>query len=253
MPVVPNPYQEYSVQLSGTRIVYAALRKLGSISSGEDPSADEMRDGLEALNDMIDTWNSERLSIPSMSVHSFTLTSGTQSYSIGPAADFDMFRPAKIEQGQAFVKRGDIEYPLKVTTRDEWASVVIKNLNGALPWAMFYDQDTPTGTIQFYPIPDQTYTFNLYAPTLLSQITNAGEIFYLPPAYSEALKNGLALRLWPEYPNPGILAMISELANNSKAAIKRLNSESDSLRCDEAILSAPSAGWVNSAAFKRGF
>ncbi len=253
MPVIPSPYQQYSVALSGKLIVKNALRKLGSTQSGEDPSADEMQDAIEVLNDMVDTWNSEKLPIPSMTVHPFNLVAGTQEYSIGPSADFDMFRPATIEQGQAFVQRGDIEYGLKVCTRDEWAAVVVKDLNGALPWAMFYDRDTPTGNIQFYPIPDQVYVFNLYAPTLLSQIINPGEIFYLPPAYSEALKAGLALRLWPEYPNPGVLAIITELAASSKAAIKRLNSETDTLRCDEAMISSPASGWINSAAFKRGY
>ena len=40
-----------------------ALRLLGVLAEGETPSAAVSQDGLTALNQMIDSWNTERLSV----------------------------------------------------------------------------------------------------------------------------------------------------------------------------------------------
>ena len=40
-----------------------ALRLLGVLAEGETPSASESQDALMALNQMIDSWNTERLSV----------------------------------------------------------------------------------------------------------------------------------------------------------------------------------------------
>jgi hypothetical protein len=40
-----------------------ALRLLGVLAEGETPSADMSNDALTALNQMIDSWNTERLSV----------------------------------------------------------------------------------------------------------------------------------------------------------------------------------------------
>jgi hypothetical protein len=249
MPVIPSS-SNYSVQLSGTRIIRRALRILGSTQSGEDPSADETQDALEALNDLLDTWNSESFTVPAMAAHTFALVSGTQSYTIGPAATFDMFRPRQIKQGEAKVKQGTIEYPLKVYTRNEWASLAMRDAVTSIPYGVFYDNESPTATVSFYPIPGADY-FVLYCPTMLAKITVPSEIFYLPPAYSEALKYGLAVRLWPEYPNPQILPVITEMAAATKAAAKRPNTVPDVMTSELQKVSG-GTGWIDAAAFQRG-
>ena len=40
-----------------------ALRLLGVLAEGETPSADMSNDALTALDQMIDSWNTERLSV----------------------------------------------------------------------------------------------------------------------------------------------------------------------------------------------
>jgi hypothetical protein len=250
MPIV-GPGTEYRVALNGNRLVNGALRILGSIDpEGEEPSASETSGGLEALNYLLDSWNAEEFNVPAMTTLTFSLVSGTQTYRIGPGETWDSFRPRQLTQGQCMVKLGNVEYPLKVYTRDEWAAIRLKALSTAIPYGVFYDNDQPA-TLSFYPIPGAD-SFVLYEPKLLAQITNKEEVFYLPPAYAEALKWGLAFRLWAEYPNKDIYQHVSEMAASTKAAAKRPNTTADALRSELALLNLPD-GWIDSGAFQRGF
>ena len=43
--------------------INGALRLLGVLAEGETPSAATPQDALTALNQMIDSWNTERLSV----------------------------------------------------------------------------------------------------------------------------------------------------------------------------------------------
>ena len=43
--------------------INGALRLLGVLAEGETPSAETSQDALNALNQMIDSWNTERLSV----------------------------------------------------------------------------------------------------------------------------------------------------------------------------------------------
>jgi len=43
--------------------INAALRLIGQLAEGETPSAETSQDALAALNQMIDSWSIERLSV----------------------------------------------------------------------------------------------------------------------------------------------------------------------------------------------
>ena len=44
-------------------LINGALRLLGVLAEGETPSAETSADALTAMNQMIDSWNTEKLSI----------------------------------------------------------------------------------------------------------------------------------------------------------------------------------------------
>ena len=52
--------------------INAALRLIGMLAEGETPSADTSNDALNGLNQMIDSWNTERLSVFSTQDQVFT-------------------------------------------------------------------------------------------------------------------------------------------------------------------------------------
>jgi hypothetical protein len=60
-------------------IINGSLRLLGVLAEGEVPSAETSQDALRAMNQMIDSWNTERLSVFSTQDQVFTWPSGCLS------------------------------------------------------------------------------------------------------------------------------------------------------------------------------
>jgi hypothetical protein len=184
---------------------------------------------------MLDSWNTEKLVTYAMTLFQAALVPTQQSYVIGDGSDFNTtLRPPKIEDGEAYLRVNGVDYPLTSYTLEQWAEIPIKTTAGQ-PYAIFYTADKITATIQFYPVPDQAYTFLLWQRTLLAQITDVNQVFYLPPGYAEAITNHLAIRLAPKY-GKSAPAEVVEVATNSKAALKRLNMQPQNMRSDTAVL-----------------
>jgi hypothetical protein len=57
-------------------IINGSLRLLGVLAEGEVPSAETSQDALRAMNQMIDSWNTERLSVFSTQDQIFTWPAG---------------------------------------------------------------------------------------------------------------------------------------------------------------------------------
>ncbi len=104
MPALSALNDIYRVRTSTQDIIKRALRLIGVLASGEVLLADQLKDGLEALNDMCDSWNTEKLVIWVATRNTFTLTAGINPHEIGPGVSppgLDAPRPNRIEQGQA--------------------------------------------------------------------------------------------------------------------------------------------------------
>ena len=74
-----------------------ALRLLGVLAEGETPSASVSQDSLMALNQMIDSWNTERLSTFVTQDQVYTWPAGFISRDLGPSGDFIGNRPILME------------------------------------------------------------------------------------------------------------------------------------------------------------
>jgi hypothetical protein len=219
MPVLANDYSNFSYTTNGKAIVKRALRLLGAISSGEEPSGNELTDGIEALNKMLDSWNSENLMV--WALEEFSFTTNSRSMSVGPGADLDMPRPGSLERGQVFIRKDEISYPLEPMTSAEWGLVEGLTSSG-LPNAFHYDRAVAFASLNFDITPDQTYTLVLRVPTLLRQITSAVATIQLPAGYAEALDYSLAIRLAPEYGKEVPLTIL-DIATTARAKIQRNN------------------------------
>jgi hypothetical protein len=112
MPVQPSGSTAL-VTTSGQKIIKRALRLIGALGVGKTLSAAEEQDSLEALNGMIDQWNTEKLALYTGAEYTLVLTPGTQTYSVGEvSADLTANRPKRIEDGQAFLRISGFDYPL---------------------------------------------------------------------------------------------------------------------------------------------
>lgn len=217
-------------------IIGRAHRLLGIVQSGDALPEAEYQDGLIALNAMISSWQTERLMVYAMLDTAFTLVSGTQSYTVGPAGNFALTpRPQKIET--VFVRNASIDYGVELVDYDKWFSIPDKSSESDLPIYGYYNPTLPTGTLLLWPVPNAAYSLHLLTWTMISTLADLTTAIALPQGYERALAYNLAVEIAPEVARTVIVSplsaspridreasqMVKTIAVESKAAIKRAN------------------------------
>lgn len=233
MPALASLNDIYRVRTSTQDIIKRALRLIGVLGVGEALPADQLKDSLEAFNDMVDSWNTETLIIYVLARNTFTLTSGTNPHEIGPgSAVINAPRPNRIEQGQAWLTGGSLgttEHELRVLIREQWESLYDSALSGT-PYYLYYEPKFQLANIWFDVKPDAAYTLILHLEQMLSQVFLEGAQggdgttteLSLPPGYKDAIVHNLAIKLAPEYGKSAPVEVINS-AVEGKASVKRLN------------------------------
>jgi hypothetical protein len=228
-------------------VIRGSMRLIGAVDPGEELTADEASDGLELLNEMLESWSTERLSVYQILQENFTLVAGTASYTIGSGATFNTTRPLNILSG--FIRYSSVDYPLAILTREEYDRIALKTTS-YLPESLYYQPSVANGTIYLYGVPDYAYTLYIDSTKQLQSFTALTTTIVLPPGYKRAIRYALALEIAPEY-NRKVPDAVLAIARESKAAIKRLNSRTPKLRLDHLQLGGSNAS--DMAAFTAGY
>lgn len=229
--------------MTGNDLVGRALKLIGAIAAGETATSDEAADAFSRLNDLLDDWGAERLTVFSVTRNTpYTLTSGTASYTIGTGGSMNIARPVWIENVGLIIDSGAstlTELPIRLFTNDEWAAIRQKSLQSALSQGIWYDYTWSAGLARIFPWPIPnvgTTQLVLYTPTALVQFADQTSTDYtFPPGYARALRYNLAVELAPEWGRP-LDPVVAAIAAESKATIKRANIRIQALRCDPALL-----------------
>lgn len=211
---------------SALDIITGAARLVGAIFKSETLDSDEANEGLNLLNEMLDSWSNDDLLTYALVTENFSLT-GASSYTIGSGGNFNTTRPINI--ASAVVRYATIDYPLDIISQLEYQTEIPnKTLTAPIPQFLTYDNNYPLGTIKIYAIPTSGSTLYLQSNKPLSNLAALTTTVDLPPGWKEALKNNLALRLAPEY-GVEVPADVRLNANLSKGAIKRAISANNPL------------------------
>lgn len=79
-------------------IITDAMVAIGEIGRGQIPSEEDMAHGLFVLNNLLDSWSTQRLNLYAVKKLDLTLIPNQQDYTIGPSgADFTNERPVLIQ------------------------------------------------------------------------------------------------------------------------------------------------------------
>jgi hypothetical protein len=212
-----------------TDLIKASLRLLRVYGPNETPTSTEQSDGLVILNEMLDSFNAERLFVYQIARSTHTLTANQSLYTIGTGGSFNTARPARIESAGLILDSSlgtaqQVEVPIEVLLyQDEWASIYLKGLTSTYPRKMWYNPVYPLGEINLWPVPTgTTQKLVLYAWGLLTAFATVGDTVALPPGYGTLLRTNLAVWLAEEYgvtPTENVI----DQARNSKARVKDLN------------------------------
>lgn len=241
MPTPPPPSPKNAVITNANDLIRSSLRLIGAIAPGEQPAPDEAGDGLIVFNEMVDSWNADRLAIFTTRIDDFPLIAGKQSYTLGTGGDFDMTRPPQIDSMSVILlnnPNNPVEIPLAMYTVDDWQNdIPVKNVDSTFPLGCYDDGGFPLRTLNFWPIPQQVNNARIYSWQPLQLATSLQAQVMLPPGYAEAFRYNLAIRLAPEYA-VAVPASVATIAVESLARVKTMNAPELTLRSD--LLASPS-------------
>lgn len=202
---------------TGRQIVKKMLQKARVITKNEEPSADEINDGLDALNNMLASWANDSLLVYYRPKEEFNLSSGVEEYTIGEGATFDTVRPVHVLDAK--ISLGDIDYQNLTIVNDVTYQRYVEDLNiQGVPLYLNYDNNYPIATIRVYPLPSTDYKLTLLSEKQLTAFTLDGDVD-LPPGWDRALIFNGAVEIMSEY-GLQLDALIKEVADKSLNAIK---------------------------------
>jgi hypothetical protein len=143
-------------------IINGSLRLLGVLAEGEVPSAETSQDALRAMNQMIDSWNTERLSVFSTQDQVFTWPAGLISRTLGPSGDFVGNRPIQLDDSTYFVDPGTgVSYGIKIINQQQYDGIAVKTVTSTFPQVIWLNMNYPDIEMYIYPV---SYT-HLTLPT----------------------------------------------------------------------------------------
>lgn len=226
--------------MTGLALISGALTQLGVLAAGETLASDDAAEGLERLNDWIDSLGTERLTIYKLLRTEQVLAQGTASYTLGSGGAINIVRPVWLQDAGLILDNTAAvpeERPIKILTDDEWARLPNKTQTGIVG-SVYCNFDWAAGLalVSVYPVPDSaTTTLVLYTPVALTEFADLVTDYTFPPGYRRFLRTNLALELAPEYGRPLDPALVQQ-ALESKAQIKRANLRLSELRIDRALV-----------------
>ena len=236
-------------------IITGALRRINAYAPGETLSTADANDALQLLNDLLDTWSTEHLTVYANAEDTATLTPGKPSYTIGTGGDINVARPLRVVQVFTRITTsgaGAIDYPCEEAASEQYLSIGLKSQPGPWPRMFFYNSTFPLGTLYLWPVPTMAGELHLWCDNVLSQFATLTDVLSMPQGYARALKLNLALELAPEYKKEPS-ALLVEQARSAKAVIKALNSSPQAVAAyDGAIVGGNNgdAGWIMHGGFQ---
>ena len=216
--------------------INGAIRLLGVLAEGETPSAATSQDALTALNQMIDSWNTERLAVFSTQDQVFSWLPGFISRTLGPTGDFVGNRPILLDDATYFKDPASgISYGIKIINQQQYDGIAVKTVTSTYPQVIWVNMSYPDIEMYVYPVPTKTLEWHFVSVEELTQPALLATTLSFPPGYLRAFRYNLACEFAPEFgvePSP----TVSRIAMTSKRNLKRINNPDDIMALPYAIV-----------------
>jgi hypothetical protein len=212
-----------------------ALRLLGILAEGETPSAAMSQDALMAMNQMIESWNIERLSVFCTQDQVFIWPSGLLSRTLGPSGDFVGNRPVLFDDATYFKGSNGVSYGIKFINQQQYNGIAVKTVTSTFPQVIFVNMTYPNAEMFIYPRPTQDLEWHFVSVQELDQPAQLVTELHFPPGYLRAFTYNLAMEIAPEFgvePSP----QVQRIAMTSKRNLKRINNPDDIMSLPYAIV-----------------
>ena len=208
-------------------LIKGSLRLIGMLAEGEEPSASVMQDAIMAMNQMIQSWDTERLSVFSTQDQVFTWPAYTASRSIGPTGDFVGNRPIEVDDATYFKDPSSgLSFGVKLINQQQYDGIAFKTVTSTYPQVLWVNNTFPDMELTIYPVPIKALEWHIISVDQLTEVDSVATDIYFPPGYLRAFRFNLAMELAPEFgvePSP----QVTRIAMTSKRNIKRINNPGD--------------------------
>ena len=212
-----------------------ALRLLGILAEGETASAATSQDALVAMNQMIDSWNTERLSVFCTQDQIFSWPAGEIKRTLGPTGDFVGNRPIQLDDGTYYKAPSGVSYGIKFINQDQYNGIAVKTSTSTFPQVIFVNNTFPDVEMYVYPRPTQVLEWHFISVQELTQPATLNTELRFPPGYMRAFAYNLAMEIAPEFgvePSP----QVQRIAMTSKRNLKRINNPYDVMSLPYAVV-----------------
>lgn len=240
-----------SLSVTKRDLITRALRTLQVIGQNETPSANDEAVASAQLDELVDSWAIQNLTILQTpgAIYNITVGKGAfaNPYTYGPGGDWDTgtaARPPSIQDANLLLNNSTppVEIPLAVLTVDSYNAIPLKALTNSLPVELYYIPSVPLGSVYLWPLPtDSSNQIVLYSPLVTAAWpTSFSTLYTCPPGYLKAFRLCLAQDLIPFFAvPPETAARIPLEAADALANLKESNLQMADLSVDPGF--APSS------------
>ena len=207
--------------------INGALRLIGMLAEAETPSAATSADALSAMNQMIDSWNTERLSVFTTQDQVFTWPVNQATRTLGPTGNFVGNRPVLVDDATYFKDASNgTSYGIKIINEQQYNGIAVKNTTSTYPQVLYVNMGYPDITMTVYPVPSSPLQWHIISVEELTQPAVLATTLSFPPGYLRAFRFNLACEIAAEFgvePSP----QVQRIAMTSKRNINRINNPDD--------------------------
>jgi len=207
--------------------INGALRLIGQLAEAETPTAAASQDALTALNQMIDSWSTERLTVFSTQDQVFNWPPNVLSRTLGPSGDFVGHRPILLDDATYFIDTASgVSYGIKIINQQQYDGIAVKTVTSTYPQVISVNMSYPNIEMYVYPKPTKVLQWHFISVEELTKPALLSTTLAFPPGYLRAFKYNLACEIAAEFgvePSP----QVQRIAMTSKRNLKRINSPGD--------------------------
>lgn len=230
--------------MTASDLIIAAIQRL--TADGQLPAQDDVQTGLLRLNDLIDAWKIEGLTVYTQTRTTWTLTTAS-SYTVGATGTIVIDRPTNQRLLTFGLSDASVspayERPMENFTDEQYDAITQKSLTATQPIGFYYNPTATTGTLKPWPIPTASLLSGvIYANAPAGELA-LSDTLTLPQGYRRFYRDNLAVELAPDFDLEPRQALVQS-AVDSKASVKKANVRLVELWSDAGSLSSD-ASWYD--------
>lgn len=217
-------------------LIKGSLRLIGMLAEGEEPSAATMQDSIAAMNAMIQSWDTERLSVFSTQDQVFMWPSSVDKRTLGPTGDFVGDRPILVDDATYFKDpQTNLSFGIKLINQLQYDGIALKSVTSTYPQVMWVNMTYPNIEMTVFPVPTKMLEWHIVSVEKLTEVATVATPIDFPPGYIRAFRYNLAMELAPEF---GVepSQQVMRIAMSSKRNLKRINNPDDVMAIPYAIV-----------------